>query len=149
MDVGIREQWRGGGRLLEEDVEDEPEPGHGEIHPVSEFNHQSQFRGRQRASSMTSSARRAIFEGTATHHCTVSSEVAFLPWKNQRAAMSGPANDATPWKPWLKLRRAAAYLGLPSTEMYEFAATSRHERPHPVYLSNAWSVPSVRSARGG
>ena len=63
----------------------------------------------------------------------MSSDVAFLPWKNQRAAMSGPAKDATPWKPWLKLRRAAAYLGLPSTEMYEFAATSRHESPHPVH----------------
>ena len=43
----------------------------------------------------------------------------------------GPANEATPWKPWLKFSRAAAYLGLPRIEMYEFAATSRQERPQP------------------
>ncbi len=66
-----------------------------------------------------------------SHHCTVSSVVAFFPRKNQREAIKGPAKEATPWKPWLKLRRAAAYFGVPSTEMYEFAATSRQLRPHP------------------
>ena len=61
----------------------------------------------------------------------MSSDVAFLPWKNHLEAIMGPAKDATPWNPWLKLRRAAAYLGLPKTEIYELAATSRHERPQP------------------
>lgn len=51
--------------------------------------------------------------------------------KNHLDAIIGPANEATPWKPWLKFKRAAAYLGLPSTEMYEFAATSRQDRPQP------------------
>ena len=66
------------------------------------------------------------------YHWTVSREVAFFPTKNHRDAIMGPAKDATPWKPWLKFRRAAAYFGEPNTEMYELAATSRHESPQPI-----------------
>lgn len=66
------------------------------------------------------------------YHCTVSSVVAFFPLKNQREAIIGPANAAMPWKPWLKLSLAAAYRWLPRTLIYEFAATSRQDSPHPV-----------------
>ena len=70
--------------------------------------------------------------GGEAYHCTVCKLVAFAPLKNHRDAIIGPAKDATPWKPWLKLRRAAAYFGEPSTEMYEFAATSSVESPQPM-----------------
>ena len=78
------------------------------------------------------SEERRNFNRHASHHCTVSSVVAFLPKKNHLDAIMGPANDATPWNPWLKFKRAAAYFGVPSTAMYEFAATSRQQRPHPT-----------------
>ena len=44
----------------------------------------------------------------------------------------GPAKEATPWKPWLKLSRAAAYFEDPKTAMYEFAATSSVDNPQPM-----------------
>ena len=55
-----------------------------------------------------------------------------MPLKNHLDAIIGPAKDATPWKPWLKFNLAAAYFGVPSTAMYELAATSRAERPQPM-----------------
>lgn len=62
----------------------------------------------------------------------MSSVVAFFPVKNHLDAIMGPAKVATPWKPWLKLSRAAAYFDDPSTEMYEFAATSSVDSPQPM-----------------
>lgn len=67
-----------------------------------------------------------------THHCTVASESAFCPEKKYFDAIMGPAKEATPCHPWLKFRRAAAYFGEPSTVMYELAATSRQDKPHPT-----------------
>lgn len=61
----------------------------------------------------------------------MSKVVAFFPRKNQRDAISGPAKEATPWKPWLRFNRADAYLSVPKTAIYEFAATSSVDRPHP------------------
>ena len=46
--------------------------------------------------------------------------------------MSGPAKEPRPWKPWLMLRRIAAWEGEPSTVMYELAATPRQENPQPM-----------------
>jgi hypothetical protein len=66
------------------------------------------------------------------YHCTVSRLVAFSPKKNHLEAIKGPAKDATPWKPWLKFNRAAAYFGEPRTAIYELAATSSVASPHPV-----------------
>ena len=61
----------------------------------------------------------------------------------------GPANDATPWKPWLKLSRAAAYFGLPRIEMYELAATSSVHRPQPVRLLGRVVSPKTRERTFG
>jgi hypothetical protein len=41
-------------------------------------------------------------------HWTVLSVVAFFPLKKYEDAMSGPAKEAMPWKPWLMLSRIAA-----------------------------------------
>ena len=57
--------------------------------------------------------------------------------------MRGPVKEATPWKPWLRFNRADAYFSVPRTEIYEFAATSRVDRPHPVANRVIRSEPGV------
>lgn len=108
-------------RLLKQNVERDTEPRNGNIYPACLI-------------LISYSALGCPAKSNLLYHCTVSNVVAFFPRKNHREPIMGPANAAMPWKPWLKFRRAAAYRWLPRTLIYEFAATSSVDNPHPVQV---------------